>query len=261
MNALARQPHAVLDLPSRKLKAMKIERLLDLDSRPGPQRVLEIGVGSGGISHYFGTHPSGRFDVVGVDVVDSRLARDGYHFVAINDTTLPFPDASFDVVISNHVIEHVGDGAAQAHHLAEMRRVMRDDGVGYLAVPNRWMLVEPHYRLALLSWWPESMRSAWLRLFGKGEHYDCRPLARVELERQLQSVGFQFTQQHRRAILSMVELERGLLSAFQRAALSFSAGLAAMLRSAIPTLIYTLRRGPGRDSSTSAPVRREAHSE
>jgi SAM-dependent methyltransferase len=251
MNAPARQPHAVLDLPSRKLKAMKIERLLDLDSRPGPLRMLEIGVGSGGISHYFGTHPSGRFDVVGVDVVDSRLVHDGYRFVAIADTALPFPDASFDVVISNHVIEHVGDDAAQAHHLSEMRRVMRADGIGYLAVPNRWMLVEPHYRLAFLSWWPESMRSWWLRLFGKGQHYDCRPFARRELESRLQAAGFQFMQQHRQAILAMIELERHALSGLQAYLLRAAARLAEILRSAIPTLIYTMRRLPERHTASS----------
>lgn len=251
MNTQARQPHAVLDLPSRKLKAMKIERLLALDSRPGPQRVLEIGVGSGGISHYFGTHPSGRFNVVGVDVVDSRLVHDGYEYVSITDTTLPFPDASFDVVISNHVIEHVGDDDAQAHHLSELRRVMRDDGIGYLAVPNRWMLVEPHYRLAFLSWWPESMRSGWLRLFGRGEHYDCRPFARRELESRLQAAGFEFIQQHRQAILAMIELESDALSVIQAHLLRAAARLAEILRSAIPTLIYTLRPLPERHTASS----------
>ena len=35
-------------------------------------------------------------------------------------------------------------------HLREIRRVLRRDGLAYLAVPNRWALVEPHYRLALL---------------------------------------------------------------------------------------------------------------
>lgn len=249
MNAPARQPHAVLDLPSRKLKAMKIERLLELDSRPGPLRLLEIGVGSGGISHYFGTHPSGRFDVVGVDVVDSRLVRDGYEFVSITDTALPFPEASFDVVISNHVIEHVGDAAAQAHHLSEMRRVMRDDGIGYLAVPNRWMLVEPHYRLAFLSWWPESMRSWWLRLFGRGRHYDCRPLTRSDLEVRLRDAGFRYAQQHRQAMQAMVDIERDRLSQLDLLILRIVASLASWLRSAIPTLIYTLER-PGTRTST-----------
>jgi len=45
--AVDRQPHAVLDLPSRNWKALKIERLLDLAHRPQPIRMLEIGGTSG----------------------------------------------------------------------------------------------------------------------------------------------------------------------------------------------------------------------
>jgi SAM-dependent methyltransferase len=45
---------------------------------------------------------------------------------------LPFPDADFDVVIANHVLEHVPDDAAA---LAEIRRVLRPGGWAMLAVP------------------------------------------------------------------------------------------------------------------------------
>src|SRR4249920_1879185 len=122
-----RQPHAVLDLHSRRFKAQKIERLLDLDARPGPLRLLEVGTGSGGIAHYFGTHPSGRFTVEAVDIVDNRLVIDGYRYQSVTDTALPFDDDSFDVVLSNHVIEHVGDATQQRAHLAELKRVLRPD--------------------------------------------------------------------------------------------------------------------------------------
>jgi len=150
-HTLLRQPHAVLDLPSRNWKAMKIERLLDLASRHQPIRMLEIGTGSGGIAHYFCMHSQLRCDVTAVDVHDNRQVQDGYTFQRVRGVELPFDDASFDVVITNHVIEHVGDAAAQHQHLTEIHRVMKQDGIGYLAVPNRWMLTEPHYKLKFLS--------------------------------------------------------------------------------------------------------------
>ncbi|MGH8399236.1 MAG: class I SAM-dependent methyltransferase, partial [Gammaproteobacteria bacterium] len=151
-NAESRLPHAVLDLASRRLKGLKIERLLDLPSRPQPLRILEVGTGSGGIAHYFGTHPQLHCEVDAVDVHDNRLITEGYRYQQVTDTRLPFIDESFDVVLSNHVIEHVGGEQAQRAHLAELHRVLRPEGIGYLAVPNRWMLVEPHYKLAFLSW-------------------------------------------------------------------------------------------------------------
>jgi ubiquinone/menaquinone biosynthesis C-methylase UbiE len=125
---LVRQPHAVLDLPSRRLKGLKIERLLDLAHRPQPIRMLEIGTGSGGIAHYFGTHPILNCEVTAVDVVDNRLITEGYEYRQVDSVELPFPDALFDVVLTNHVIEHVGDTDAQARHLDEIGRIMRPDG-------------------------------------------------------------------------------------------------------------------------------------
>ena len=190
MTVAARQPHAVLDLPSRRLKGLKIEQLLGLAERRQPLRLLEIGTGSGGIAHYFATHPTLRCEVMAVDVVDQRLIRDGYDFRLVHDTVLPFADASFDVVLSNHVIEHVGERPAQLEHLRELRRVMAHGGVGCLAVPNRWMLVEPHYRLAFLSWLPRPLRSPYLCLMRRGQLHDCEPLTVQRLESLLAEAGF-----------------------------------------------------------------------
>lgn len=186
----ARHGHAVLDLPSRRTKGLKIERLLGLRPRERPLRLLEVGTGSGGIAHYFASHPTLRCEVNAVDVEDTRQVADGYRFHLVEDTALPFADASFDVVLSNHVIEHVGEADAQRRHLAELRRVLCAGGTGYLAVPNRWMLVEPHYKLAFLSWLPRPLRSPYLRLRGRGSHYDCEPLRVGELEALLAGAGF-----------------------------------------------------------------------
>lgn len=184
-----RLPHAVQDLPSRRDKGLKIERLLDLDSRGGHIRMLEVGTGTGGIAHYFATHPELDCTVDAVDVVDGRRIMEGYDFHLVQGTKLPFADDSFDVVLSNHVIEHVGEQAEQLVHLSELRRVLAPGGVGYLAVPNRWMLVEPHYRLAFLSWLPRRWRSRYLRLWRKGDFYDCEPLEMRQLEGLLAASG------------------------------------------------------------------------
>lgn len=49
-------------------------------------------------------------------------------------TALKFPDASFDVVVSFETIEHL---AEQAEMLAEIRRVLREDGMLIISSPNR----------------------------------------------------------------------------------------------------------------------------
>lgn len=234
-----RQPHAVLDLPSRRLKGLKIERLLGLAERPKPIRLLEVGTGSGGIAHYFGTHPELQCEVDAVDVHDNRLVADGYRFQLVSDTRLPFRDQSFDVVLSNHVIEHVGDATAQLAHLKEVRRVLRSDGVGYLAVPNRWMLVEPHYKLVFLSWLPHAWRTPYLRLMGKGMHYDCEPLQMRQLERMLVQAGFGYRNLCIEAMRATFEIERPH-STGARFLRGVPDGAFAPLRRIIPTLIYRL---------------------
>lgn len=239
----ARRAHAVLDLPSRKWKAIKIERLLQLADRPSALRVLEIGTGSGGIAHYFGTHPSGRFLVDAVDVVDNRTVMDGYQYRNVTGTALPFQDESFDVVLSNHVVEHVGLEAEQRSHVGELRRVLKPGGVGYLAVPNRWMLVEPHYGLIFLSWLPRKWRSGYLLRSGKGSHYDCEPLETGELERLLTDNGLRHRNLCIEALRLTFEIERP--GSIGTKALRFVPDWAIRpLRSIIPTLIYRFERAP-----------------
>ena len=236
-----RKPHAVMDLPSRLQKAKKIERLLGII--PGRvYRILEVGTGAGGIAAYFGNHPTLECEVTSVDVTDSRNVFEGYRFQLVTDTRLPFADAEFDVVISNHVIEHVGEGEAQLHHLRELRRVMELKGVGYLAQPNRWMLVEPHYKLPLLSWLPRTWRSPYLRFMRGSGIYDCEPLSRSQLEGLLAEAGWRFENICAQAAHVMNELEpgNGFLEFYSRCVPS---QVKRMTLSIMPTLIYRLSRG------------------
>lgn len=234
--------HAVLDLRSRATKAQKIEALLGLSMSGPPLRLLEIGTGSGGIAHYFATHPGLNVDVEAVDVIDTRQIAEGYRFTQVAGTCLPFPDGSFDVVITNHVIEHVGDEAAQLSHLSEIHRVLAANGVGYLAVPNRWMLVEPHYRLPFLSWLPRSMRSPYLQWLRGVARYDCHPLTIRETEDLLGDAGLAFENLTVPAMRMTLELEKPPTSWLRRFVDCLPDRLATAMVGAIPTLIYRFER-------------------
>ncbi|RJQ70879.1 MAG: class I SAM-dependent methyltransferase [Desulfobacteraceae bacterium] len=236
-----RRPHAALNLHSRRLKAMKIERLLDLALKAQPLKMLEIGTGSGGIAHYFAKHPMLQCEVVAVDVVDQRLLKCGYEFKMVENSKLPFNDGYFEVVITNHVIEHVGDRNEQRNHLSELRRVMNEKGVGYLAVPNRWMLVEPHYHLAFLSWLPHRLRSSYLRATGRGTYYDCEPLSLNKIERLLDETGFRYENLCTRALRETIELE-GRQGLAETLISKISDRVFERLLPLMPTLIYRIER-------------------
>lgn len=64
---------------------------------------------------------------VGGDIQKRRKAN-----AIIDITRLDFPDASFDLLICNHVLEHVPDDRKA---ISECRRVLRDDGLAIFSVP------------------------------------------------------------------------------------------------------------------------------
>ena len=242
-DAPIRSPHAALDPGGRRPKAEKILALLRLhELRPRPLRVLEIGTGSGAIAAHVARACGLPCEVDAVDVVDQRTVRDGFRFRLVDGTARPFPDESFDAVISNHVLEHVGERGAQLHHLQEIARVLRRGGRAYLATPNRWQVVEPHYRVAFLSWLPPRLRSRYLRARGKGAYYDCTPLGQAELEALLRDAGLAFSNAGVRAVQVMARLER---RPAVRAAAKVPGWIVQRLAPLLPTHIYLLGREAG----------------
>jgi ubiquinone/menaquinone biosynthesis C-methylase UbiE len=236
-----RQPHIAPDLSSRRPKAEKILHLLELSPRDVPWRVLEVGTGSGGIAHFLGTHPLTRCEVTSVDVVDLRMVQDGYAWHRVEGTALPFADKSFDVVITNHVIEHVGERADQLHHLCECHRVLAPSGRGYLAVPNRWGVMEPHFKLPFLSWLPSAWRSPYVRAMQKGEVYDCELLTQPAVESLFAEAGLQACNMGVEALRAMLAIEgtRGLA---RKCAAAVPDEMWRGLSFLFPTLVYRFSR-------------------
>jgi 2-polyprenyl-3-methyl-5-hydroxy-6-metoxy-1,4-benzoquinol methylase len=173
--ANTKRSHASPDMVRGHAKAQKIRGIIETERKLAGSQILEVGAGAGIISQYLAEMSGPDGSLAAVDVVDQRVASEGYDFRLITGTTLPFDDASFDIVVSNHVIEHVGPEPDQLNHLHEIRRVLRSDGLLYLAVPNRWTVIEPHYRLPFLSWLPRPIADLYLQRTRSVDEYDCWP--------------------------------------------------------------------------------------
>lgn len=72
------------------------------------------------------------------NVLDRIAPRPEFHQQSVDGQALPFPDASFDLVTCNHVLEHV---FKTEHLLREIRRVLQPAGLAVISVPNTaaWM--------------------------------------------------------------------------------------------------------------------------
>jgi len=227
--ASARLPklsHANAKQRSREGKASRIHDLLQSQvGDVGDKDVLDIGTGSGFIASFLAERAR---SLLSVDVVDERVRHD-FRFELVESEALPCEDESFDVVISNHVVEHVDD---QAKHLREIKRVLRRDGVCYLATPNRFSLIEPHFKLPFLSWLPPGMRDGYVRVAGRGSRYDVRPLTMGRLRALASTAGLRVED------LS-TEVAAAVLS--RRLALSWVRGVG-LLHGLYPSFVVMLRR-------------------
>lgn len=157
-------------------------------------RVLDYGCGSGrsvqagrsqGIEIY-GTDVFYGGSDAGKDAAASGLL--GSAIREIKDGQIPFPDAFFDVVTNNQVMEHVEDLDAV---LAEIHRVLKPRGTLLSVFPARDVWREGHIGIPFSHWFPRSSRLrlyyTWLlRTAGLGYWKQQAPTAREWAVQKLQ---------------------------------------------------------------------------
>lgn len=163
----------VYNAAGRKKKATKTLAILeDCLGNLEDRTILDIGCAAGLSSRWYARAVE---SVVGMDIdlpavsfAKESNSDDNLSFVVMDSQRLGYPESCFDIVICNHIYEHVPD----PHILmSEIHRVLKPDGVCFFSAGNRLSLIEPHYHLPLLSVVPKPMAHLYLRLIGRGSHY------------------------------------------------------------------------------------------
>lgn len=96
------------------------------------ERLLDVATGTGGLLRRLADRPVRPAEAVGVDASRAMLARarplpGGWDLAEADARSLPFEDASFDVVTAAYLL-HTLDPPARGAVLTECRRVLRPDG-------------------------------------------------------------------------------------------------------------------------------------
>lgn len=145
---------------NREIKSKKIEAVLCdfLKTKIKGFKILDLGTGSGLIGNYF----AGCNKVYYSDLEDLCGTHTKGDFLKINNNMVPYPDNSFDIIISNMVIEHTRE---HQKHLNEIHRLLKRGGIAYLGAPNSIYPIEPHYQIPLIHYLPQSLRLKILKFF------------------------------------------------------------------------------------------------
>lgn len=175
---LSRGDSVLKEVESRTQKFKKILSVLQ-DFHPRTQSLdcLDIGCSSGIITSLLGEHFSMAIgldiDQEAIEFADKHTHSHRVRFMIADSMSLPFQDDSMDVVVCNHIYEHV----PEAHQMmAEIHRVLREDGFCYFSAGNKYVFMEGHYHLPLLSWLPKPFAHLYLKLTGRGDFYYEEPL-------------------------------------------------------------------------------------
>lgn len=143
------------------LEAIRLSELTQIDgilkaTVPAGARILEIGAGTGWQARELANR---GYQVSAIDIPTSNHGKARiWPIMDFDGRHIPFPDASFDIVYSSNVLEHVEDIVTLNR---EMARVLRPGGHAVHYVPtSAWRA------WSLAAFYPALVRDAWRRLGG-----------------------------------------------------------------------------------------------
>jgi 2-polyprenyl-3-methyl-5-hydroxy-6-metoxy-1,4-benzoquinol methylase len=127
-------------------RAIAILRGLQMLDMRSP-KILDLGCGTGWLSAILGRFgPTTGVELSPVAVAKAQALYPDVRFLAADLTNLQLPDETFDVVVSQEVVEHLEN---QSGHMDLVARLLRPGGVLILTTPNAWNLAH---------WSPEDIR-------------------------------------------------------------------------------------------------------
>lgn len=152
-------------------RALFVRHIIEKVHPVSSSMVLDIGSGIGGTVRLF----SEENTCISLEIDLEKLKNQPKHGqlidICADATRLPFRKSTFDIIILQDVIEHIGDAE---HLLTSVLELLKDDGILYMSTPNRFSIVnvmaDPHWGIPLVAMLSRNqIRQFVLPLFRKSE--------------------------------------------------------------------------------------------
>lgn len=177
------------DKKSREQKGIRIVKTLSNyfgEDKIHQLKVLDIGASTGIIDNvlakYFKNVTGTDIDKDAILFAKKNYKRRNLSFKVEDAMKLTFKNNSFDVVICTHVYEHV---PSPSKLFEEIYRILKKDGVCYLAAQNKLWPLEAHHNLPFLSYLPKNLADIYIRIFTDKKEYYEHPMNYWQLQNLL----------------------------------------------------------------------------
>lgn len=134
--------------------------------------LLDIGCSSGIMTNIYSDY---FYKVTGIDIDSKAISfalqnnnKKNISFLICPIEENKFQGESFDVITCSHIYEHIPDDEKL---MEEIYRLLKPGGVCYFVAGNRFKIIEPHYSLPFLSFFPKNISNIYLRIFKKENYY------------------------------------------------------------------------------------------
>jgi SAM-dependent methyltransferase len=164
----------ILAKESREIKVAKILSVLADTGilAAGNNYALDIGCSGGyfveGLAPYFKCIIGLDIDTHALQIANTSKVAGNIMYMTADSMKIPLQDNSVDLIICNHVYEHVPDASRL---FSEIHRILKEDGLCYFGAASRLTIIEPHYYLPFLSWLPKKIAHFYMRMMNKGDYY------------------------------------------------------------------------------------------
>jgi len=145
---------------------------------------LDLGASTGIMTGRFAEHfrkvIALDVDRVGLLSGKNNSQKNNIDYICTDGTKMALADESVDVIICNQIYEHIDN---QEGLIAEIYRTLKHNGFCYFGAGNRYVIIEGHYFLPFLSWFPHWLADIYMKLTGKKGAYDVKLLSLRKLKK------------------------------------------------------------------------------